>query len=78
MREISHTRDIETDKVREIERSKDAEIRVLEKLNESLRREKKDIEERLEEALLKQDLIRYKYDEEHHNTVKYFENMVAT
>lgn len=77
VREMSHTKDIENDKVRELERSKDAEIKLLEKLNESLKREKKDIEERLEEAIAKQDLIRFKYDEEHHNTVKYFENIVA-
>ena len=29
LREMSHTRDVETDKVRELERSKDAEIRLL-------------------------------------------------
>ena len=74
---MTHTKDIENDRVREIERSKEAEIRLLEKLNESLRKERKDVEERLEEAIAKQDLIRYKYDEEHHNTVKYFENLVA-
>jgi hypothetical protein len=53
VREMTHTKDIEHDRVREIERSKDAEIKLMEKLNESLKREKRDMEERLEEAIAK-------------------------
>jgi len=44
---------------------------------ESLKREKRDVEERLEEVVMKQEIINSKHAEEHHNTVKYFENMIS-
>jgi molybdopterin converting factor small subunit len=73
VRQMNNAKDVENDKLRELERAKDAEIKLLEKLNESLKREKRDVEERLEESLLRQDIITSKHAEEHHNTVKYFE-----
>jgi hypothetical protein len=39
--------------------------------------EKKEAEMRYEEMVTKYEIINSKSSEEHHNTVKYFENMVG-
>jgi hypothetical protein len=50
---------------------------MLEKVLTQSKRDKKDLEERIEDIIMKQDLINSRSAEEHHNTVKYFENLVA-
>lgn len=77
IKQVSNTKDIENDKIRELERRQQAEIRLLEKMNEALKKEKRDTEERLEDVILRQEIMVAKHAEEHHNTVKYFENIVT-
>lgn len=77
MREMSSIREVEGDKVRQAESKKEAEVKMMQKLIESLKRDKKELEERIEDIIAKQDIINSRHTEEHHNTVKYFENIVA-
>jgi hypothetical protein len=77
VKHLGYSKDIENDRIRDTEKRKDAEIRLLEKMIESLKKEKKDIEERLDEVIMRSEILNSKNAEEHHNTVKYFENMVA-
>jgi hypothetical protein len=77
VRELSNIKDIEADKVREVERRKDAELKMMERLVEGIKKDKHDLEERLEELVLRQEVLESKYAEQHHNTVKYFEQIVA-
>lgn len=77
IREISTSKDQENMRIREVEQKKDAQVKLIEKMNETLKQDKKELEMRLEEAILKQDLISSKYAEEHHNTVKYFESLIS-
>lgn len=43
VRELNHSKDVENDKIREIERTKLAEVKVLERLIESLKKDKQEI-----------------------------------
>jgi hypothetical protein len=78
VKEISHMKDIENDKMREAERRLGAEIKVLEKIIESMKKEKKEMEERIDDLMMKYELVKNKAAEEHHETVKYFENVVGS
>ena len=77
LRELSNFKEIQSDKIKEVESKKDAEVKMLEKVLTQSKRDKKDLEERIEDIIMKQDLINSRSAEEHHNTVKYFENLVA-
>ena len=44
---------------------------------ENIKKDKRDIEERYEDMITQYEMSHSKAAEEHHNTVKYFENMVA-
>jgi energy-coupling factor transporter ATP-binding protein EcfA2 len=44
-----------------------------ERLQQNLLRDKKEMEQRIEELLQKMDMQGHKYREQHHNTVRYFE-----
>jgi len=50
---------------------------MLERSMESLRKDKIDLEDRIEDILSRHDNVESKYREDHHNTVKYFESMLA-
>jgi hypothetical protein len=60
-----------------MEKHKEAEVKVLERIIENMKGEKRDIEDRYEEMITKYEIINSKSAEEHHNTVKYFENVVS-
>jgi Na+/phosphate symporter len=77
IKEISNSKDAQHDRIREIERHKEAEVKVLEKIIENMKAEKRDIQESYEEMICKYEMIGSKNAEEHHNTVKYFENVVS-
>lgn len=77
VRELNQNKDVEHEKIRDVERTKAAEIKVLERLIESMKKDKQDLQERLEEAIMKTEIISSKHQEEHHNTVKYFEGIIA-
>eukprot|EP00347_Sterkiella_histriomuscorum_P016795 403351824 len=77
VREISNIKDVQEDRLKSVESKKDAELRMQEKLIEGLKRDKKDLEERIEEILSRHEIIQSKAAEDHHNTVSYFENLVA-
>ena len=77
IREISSAKDVQSDKIREIEREQAAQVKIQEKIIEGLRREKKDMEQRYEDMVTKYEIIGSRSSEEHHNTVKYFENLIA-
>ena len=49
VREMSNIKDIEGDKVRTMEQKKDAELKMQEKIIAGLKKDKKDLEERIEE-----------------------------
>lgn len=63
--------------MREVERKKEAELKMMERMVDGLKKDKKDMEERLEELLMRQEILESKHSEQHHNTVKYFEQIVA-
>lgn len=48
-----------------------------EKLIQSLRAEKKDMEARVEDLIARHEILISQKAEDHHNTVKYFEGVVA-
>lgn len=50
---------------------------MLEKILENMKADKRDVEDRYEEMITKYEIINSKNAEEHHNTVKYFENVVS-
>jgi hypothetical protein len=77
LRELSNFKEIQSDKIKEVESKKDAEVKMLEKVLTQSKKDKIDLEERIEDIIMKQDLINSRSAEEHHNTVKYFENLVA-
>ena len=68
---------MEYEKIRDVERTKQAEVKVLERLIESMKKDKQDLLEKLEDSILKNELLNSKHQEEHHQTVKYFEGIVA-
>ena len=74
---MGNIKEVEGDKAREAESKKNAEIKMLEKMMEGLKRDKKEMEERIEDIITRHDLIDSKNSEEHHNTVKYFESIVS-
>ena len=53
VREMGHVKDIESDKVRSVETRKDAELKLQERLVTSLKQDKKELEQRIEEIILK-------------------------
>ena len=53
VREMGHVKDIESDKVRSVETRKDAELKLQERLVTSLNQDKKELEQRIEEIILK-------------------------
>lgn len=77
IKELSVSKDSEMEKIKEIERTKDAEIKVYSKIIESMKKDKRDMEERYDEALARHEISSSKFAEEHHNTVKYFEAILA-
>lgn len=50
---MTHVKDIEQDKIKSIESKKDAEIKMQEKLIEGFKRDKRELEERIEDLLAK-------------------------
>ena len=40
-------------------------------------KDKKDLEDRIEDIIMRHDYVESKYKEDHHNTVKYFEGIIA-
>jgi hypothetical protein len=44
---------------------------------DGLKKDKKELEERIEDILSRQEYVNSKNSEEHHNTVQYFENLVS-
>jgi BMFP domain-containing protein YqiC len=76
-REAGAAREQEAERLRELELSKKAEVAVQERLVAGLRADKKDLEQRIEDLLTRMDSIDSRNAQEHHNTVKYFENLVA-
>ena len=77
VREVTNIKDVQVDKIREVESKKDAEVKMFEKLLNQSKKDKKELEERIEDLILKQDLLKSRHTEEHHNTVRYFEGIVA-
>ncbi len=73
MRELTRQKDTEVERMRDIEHKKDAEGKLQERMHQGLLREKKELETRLEELLGKLDTQGQKYREQHHQTVRYFE-----
>lgn len=56
---------------------KEAELKMLERIITGLMSDKKELEDRIEEIVSKDEMHKSRSAEEHHNTVKYFENLVA-
>ena len=63
--------------MRDIEHKRDAEGKLQERMYQGLLREKKELEQRVEEILSKLDHQGQKYREQHHQTVRYFEQQMA-
>jgi len=74
MKELTKGKDEVNQMVREAEKEKQAEIRLLQKQIEGLKEDKRSLEQRVEEVIerYEAEVDRYKY--EHHETVKYFES----
>lgn len=77
MREMSNIREVEDSKRRDSEHKSLAELKMRDKLIDSLKRDHKEMEQRIQDIIGKQELINSKSAEEHHNTVKYFEGIVT-
>ena len=77
MREVSNIRDIEADKAKELERKKEAELKMMERIVDGLKKDKRELEERIDDLVGRQEVLESKNAEQHHNTVKYFEQIVA-
>lgn len=77
IREVSNIKELENDRHKEMEQKKDAEIKMHEKIIAGLRADKKELEERIEDIIMRQEVINSKHAETHHNTVKYFEGVIA-
>ena len=77
MREVSNIKDIESHKVKEVERKKEAELKMMERIVDGLKKDKKELEERIDDFVARQEVMESKHAEQHHNTVKYFEQIVA-
>lgn len=77
IKELTFSKDNEIDRIKELEKNKDAEIKVYVKIIENLKKDKRDLEDRYDEAITKNEISSSKFAEEHHNTVKYFENLVV-
>lgn len=63
MRELARQKDQESDRLKESEARREAEIKLQERLNQSLSRDKKDLETRIEELLTRLDNNASKYKE---------------
>lgn len=77
VREITTIKDVEEDRIKMVEQKKNAEIRMLEKIVDGLRMDKKELQQRIEEIITRHEIITSKAAEDHHTTVTYFENLVA-
>jgi len=77
VKELINVKDLEADRVRGVEAKKEAELRLQEKLVQSLKEDKKVLEQKVEDLLDKIQVVSSQHHQEHHDTVKYFENLVA-
>lgn len=77
VRELTRQKDLEQDKLREVEQKREGQLKMQERQTMNLLRDKKEMEARIEEVVQKMDQAAVKYREQHHNTVKYFEGQVA-
>lgn len=78
IREMNNMKEVENGRIRDIENRKNAELKLQEKIIGSMKREKNEVEQRVEDLLTKHDIVTSRNKEEHHNTVKYFENQLGT
>jgi hypothetical protein len=51
VRELARQKDAESERVREVEAKREAEIRLQERLGQSLQRDKRELEQRIEELI---------------------------
>lgn len=77
LRELSRQKDSEQDRLREVDARREAEVKLQERLAQNLMRDKKELEQRIEELVTRLDGVGNKHREQHHATVKYFEAQVA-
>lgn len=66
VREMNNMKDLENDKIKDLEKKKNSEIKMLEKLNESLKMDKKDLEMRIMEMREKVEGVKSKFTTEYH------------
>lgn len=76
-RELSNTKDVENERIRQLEGKSQAELRLQERLAQGLKAENKELSCRIEDLLTRHEILVSQKAEEHHNTVKYFEGVVA-
>lgn len=57
IRELSHVKDMEHEKVRELEGKKEAELKMQLRIIDQLKKDKKDLEARIDELIMKQDIL---------------------
>lgn len=77
LRELSNSKDVQIDKIRDLEKNNSAEMKIQEKIIEALKKEKKELEQRYEDIITRYEIQNSKNSEEHHNMVKYFESLVG-
>ncbi len=77
LRELGRQKESEQDRLREVEARREAELKLQERLAQNLMRDKKEMEQRIEELVTKLDGVGNKHREQHHATVKYFEAQIA-
>lgn len=74
---MNNIKEVENDRIKDVESRKDAEIKLQEKIISTMKKEKKELEQRIEDLICKHDIVVSRNKEDHHNTVKYFENQLA-